>query len=342
MKTRVQSLVLAVLSLLLAAPTGRARAAEAASDLGVFEYVVERAHGNVDSVGEALATAVVSTGWRLLANLEAAAPTGCPYKARVLAVVDPAYVKILMAANRRTAPFALVDRINVFEDEAGVKVAIVNHESVIRTVLMDDQTHAHTANAHQSALRAIVAGAVQGRPSLREFGEKRSRGYIGRTMGVMAGGPFGEKVQDEARIPGSDWRGVAARVRQGLAGPGAKWGLHLAYELELPEHETTILGSTGAALESRSFGIVQAGADSARDDYQCPGLAHAAAYPIEIVVTREGDSVRVRLVDTMYRMKMYFEDAGKWALMKNMGMPGSIHDELAAQIAQALKPSTAP
>jgi hypothetical protein len=34
----------------------------------------------------------------------------------------------------------------------------------------------------------------------------------------------------------------------------------------------------------------------------------------------------------MYRMKMFFEDAGKWAFMKNMGMPGSIHDEIAAQI----------
>jgi hypothetical protein len=27
------------------------------------------------------------------------------------------------------------------------------------------------------------------------------------------------------------------------------------------------------------------------------------------------------VVDTMYRMKMYFEDAGKRAFMKNMGCP---------------------
>jgi hypothetical protein len=54
------------------------------------------------------------------------------------------------------------------------------------------------------------------------------------------------------------------------------------------------------------------------------------------VVTRDGTAVKVRLVDTMYRMKMYFEDAGKWAFMKNMGMPGSVHDELAAQIKSGL------
>lgn len=46
--------------------------------------------------------------------------------------------------------------------------------------------------------------------------------------------------------------------------------------------------------------------------------------------------MRVRLVNVMYRMQMYFEDAGKWAFMKNMGMPGSIQDELTAQIKGAL------
>jgi hypothetical protein len=35
-------------------------------------------------------------------------------------------------------------------------------------------------------------------------------------------------------------------------------------------------------------------------------------------------------------MKMYFEDAGKWAFMKNMGMPGSIADEISAQVRPAL------
>jgi hypothetical protein len=47
--------------------------------------------------------------------------------------------------------------------------------------------------------------------------------------------------------------------------------------------------------------------------------------------------VKVRFIDAMYRMKMYFEDAGKWAFMKNMGMPGSIADELKTQIKTILE-----
>jgi hypothetical protein len=42
----------------------------------------------------------------------------------------------------------------------------------------------------------------------------------------------------------------------------------------------------------------------------------------------------------MFRMKMYFEDAGKMAFAKNMGMPGSIEEELKQKVRSAF--STAP
>ncbi|MCB0295937.1 MAG: hypothetical protein KDG51_12025, partial [Calditrichaeota bacterium] len=71
----------------------------------------------------------------------------------------------------------------------------------------------------------------------------------------------------------------------------------------------------------------------------CPGLAHALAYPLEIVVTQEEDEIKVRIINAMFRMKMYFEDAGMWAFMKNMGMPGSIQDELRGQITKYISGS---
>jgi len=315
---------------------GPVRAGDAQKEFGVYEYVLERVGGTIEEAGVAVESALSTEGWRLLAKVETGVPQGCRFKARVFAVVDSAYAQKLMAANRKTAPFAVVDRVNVFEDEGGVHVAVLNAESVNRTILMEDTAYADLSRAHVDALRALVIGAVTGKAIHREFGEKRSRGYIGKTMGVMAGGPFIEKVKDEAAVASGDWKAVAEGVRQGLTRPSGKWGLHLAYELELPDQQTVIFGSTGGPLDSKSFSIVGAGADGARDSFQCPGLAHAAAYPIEVVVAQDGAAVKVRMVDTMYRMKMYFEDAGKWAFMKNMGMPGSIHDDLAAQIKSGL------
>ena len=163
---------------------------------------------------------------------------------------------------------------------------------------------------------------------MAQFGDRCARGYIGKTMGVLAGGPFDEKIEDVALVAGSELRTVADKLREGLKRTGPKWGMRLAYELELPEHDTMLLGSTGTPMDSQSFSIVKAGGDSSRRSLKCPGLAHAAPYPIEVVVAREGQAVRVRLVDVMYRMKLYFEDAGKWAFMTNLGMPGSIQDEL--------------
>ncbi len=333
MKTRWLVTVTVALPLFLAG--GRAFAASKAES-GVYEYVLEGARGPVDEAARSLEAAFASAGWRVLARVEAGVPEGCGFRAEVLAVVDMSYARRLMTANRKTGPFAVVDRVNVFEDEAGVHVALLNAESINRTVLMDDDAYAAVSREHVDALRALVTATVAGRVTDREFGEKRSRGYIGKTMGVMAGGPFVDKVKDEVAVDSGDWRSVADKVRAGLSRPAGKWGLHLVYELALPEQQTVILGTSGSAVESKSFSIVGAGTDDARDSFRCPGLAHAAAYPIEVVVTQEGGGVRVRLADVMYRMKMFFEDAGKWAFMKNMGMPGSIHDEIAAQIRSGL------
>jgi len=51
----------------------------------------------------------------------------------------------------------------------------------------------------------------------------------------------------------------------------------------------------------------------------CPGIDHPAAYPVEVVLTQEGDQVRVNVVGEMYRMRMFFEDEGKMKFPRNMG-----------------------
>ncbi len=323
-------------SLLAIALAVAATAGAAPPAPGVYQYVVEKAEGSVDSVASAIATAAPGAGFQLLARVPAGAPAGCVFKAEVVALYAPDYGRQVVTVDRRTGPFAVVDRVNVFEDEKGVHVSVLNPRSVLRTVLMDDEKHAALIEAHLSALRALVSGAVEGTPTSQDYGEARAKGYIGKTMGVMAGGPFTDKVQDVSIVGGDDWKGTAERVRAALEGKGPKWGLHLAYAFEIPEAETAVLGATGTPMDARSFEIVGAGADSSRGGLKCPGLAHAGAYPIEIVVAKEAGSVRVRVVDTMYRMKMYFEDAGKWAFMKNMGMPGSIQGEIAALVRPAV------
>ncbi len=65
-------------------------------------------------------------------------------------------------------------------------------------------------------------------------------------------------------------------------------------------------------------------------------IDHAAAYSIEMVVRQVGDEIRVESVDPIFRMKTYFEDADKMSFAKNMGMPGSIRDEMRKKVEASL------
>ena len=71
-----------------------------------------------------------------------------------------------------------------------------------------------------------------------------------------------------------------------------------------------------------------AGEKRASDSYKFPGIDHNTAFPIEVIVYKDDNRIKVVTLDGMYRMKVYFEDAGKWAFMKNMGMPGQIEKEI--------------
>ncbi len=303
----------------------------------VYEYVVESTSGSVELTTSAIQTEAESAGWKLLATRQAGSPEGCEYQAMVLSLVEPAFAQQLMMINADTAPFALVDRINIFEDEKGVHVSIVDPRSIHRTVLLDDPACTEPAAEHRESLRALITTALDTPGVERGYGQARSKGHIGRTMGVMAGGSFDGKIKDELEVRGPDWRTIAERLAKAMRGPESEWGIELAYRYELPEHKTVILGCSGARMESKSFSIVRAGADKSRKKLTCPGIAHAGAYPLEVVVVGTEEGARIRMVDAMFRMKMYFEDAGKMAFMKNMGMPGSIADALRKSIRSEFK-----
>jgi hypothetical protein len=299
-----------------------------AQEYGVFEYIVEKAEGSADDVAAAIVQAATTSGISVLAEINAGVPEGCTYKAKVVILLDSSYAAQIMEANSNTGPFAVIDRINVFEDEAGTHVSIVNPHSINRTVLMDDKKYEEMSENHLKNVRALVTGAVKGTVSTKQYGQIRDEGYISKTMGVMAGGLFEEKIDNLITVPKANLAEVAAKVKNSLSTPGPEWGLHQVYEINFPQKNTIVFGVTGAAMEAKSFDIVEEGGDDSRDDYDYPGLAHAGSYPFQIALVQNGDNVDIRLVTAMFRMKIFFEDAGKWAFMKNMGMPGSLADEV--------------
>lgn len=327
------TLVMMALSVTLSFPG----TASADTGYGVYEYVVQKAEGSIGDISSSLEQAAADAGWQVVAGIELGAPKDCGYRAHVLVLYDAEYAGEIVKANRVTGPYAALDHIGIFQDENGTHVSVVNPHSINRTILMDDTTYEAMSETHLQKLRAMVLSAVKGTESSAQYGQIRTEGYIGKTMGVVAGGKYADLIREKASINGGDLMDVAEEVAEGLGEKGKKWGLALVYRVDMPDHGVVILGTTGTPMDSKSFDIVKGGGDESRKEFDCPGLSHAAAYPIEIIVSKDNGAVKVSMVDAMFRMKMYFEDAGKWAFMNNMKMPGSIDKELKKQIRNGLE-----
>ncbi len=304
---------------------------------GVYEYVLMKIGDPPNTCVDQLTKAFDAENWRVLTITETASPQGCQFRTWVLAVYDSSYGQRLLGINKKTAPFALVDRINLFQDENGLHVSIVNPVNILRTVLMEDKKYLDFADQHRQTLRRIIKSALKGTESRKQYGQIRDEGYIGRTMGVMAGGDFIDKIETVASLHQSDLEKVLENFKTAVKNHKGKWGITDYYTLRIPEQGLIVVGLSSPKIEARSFDIVKEGADDEREDFRCPGIAHAAAYPFEAVIVKNGSGINIQIVEAMYRMKMYFEDAGMMAFAANMTMPGSIQDEVTALFQQIAK-----
>lgn len=307
---------------------------------GVYLKLVQNAKLPFDQVARTLEGTLAGEGWTVLARMDCGVDaSACQFRSRVIVAYPAGYPQRLLAHGPQ-ALYAIPIRFVVWEDENGVNVGATNPMNLNRTIVDEASTPGTWADV-ATAMRAVARKAFPDQQAGLEYGQTREKSRIGRTMGVMAGGLFADKLKDVVVQPanGLTASAVAGRLADGMADvPGDwEWDAHAVYVIDLPEFGMAILGVTGETIEARSAGIVRHGGDNARKDMACPGIDHAAAYPIEVGITVVNGELKIQMVDEMYRMKMFFEDAGKMAFMKNMGMPGSIEDEVKNKIRAVLR-----
>lgn len=324
----------AATGLLAVACIGPSAGAQAQGAQRVYIALADSVPMTVPAAASAVVDALRAAGWEILANHALGVDRSCSYGARVVVAHHPAHAAALLSRGT-TAAFAVPVRLAVFEDEGGVHVAMVNPLSIERTIVAESGLE-DSGRALMAEVARHVSTALRTPPVERPYGQARARGLIGKTMGVMAGGPFTGQVKvltTSAAATNAAVKGVADPIWDRLRQPATgQWQLQGIYRLDLVDQGVVLLGVSGAPMEARAFRIVGAGADDARSSLTCPGVSHAAAFPLEVVVRREGTEAKVEVIDAMFRMKMYFEDAGRMKFARNMGMPGSIADELKALV----------
>jgi len=321
---RVRVVFLVCLALLLVASVGFA------AEYGVYVKVVEKAKGSFDEVSGGVESALKSAGWTVLASFNTGVPEGCKFRSRVIVFNSPSYAKSVVATGVKSA-FALPLRAGIYEDETGINVAVVNPASINRTLIHETRLNDLSLITINSVVEAI-AKTVHGNPVKKQAGEIRSKGKVGG----MGGGDFMDKIEEIYTAPDNSdatFRKVVENVKKGIHGNKKNW--KLIYTLDLSDMGAVSIGVTEAKTEARAFRI--AGDKRASDTNKFPGLDHNSAFPIEVIIYKDSGSIKVAIMDEMYRMKLYFEDAGKWAFMKNMGMPPQIEQEIIEMVKSELK-----
>jgi uncharacterized protein (DUF302 family) len=297
------------------------QASAAARTQGVYVKVFEGMKADINDTGKKAEAALKGAGFEVLAAYDNGVPEGCKMRAMTIVFTKPAYAEKVLSGGPEKG-FALPLRLGLYEDEAGLNAALTNPVSIDRTIFQGNSMD----EPAQKVVDEVIAALKTVGPTVdKQIGQIRDTGDITG----MGGGPFPEKVVKAA----SSGKAPSA-VADALKKISNKAGWHMVYEYKVSDN-VSIVGLTNFKTEGRAFGI--AGEARASKANKFPGIDHAAAFPIEVVIYKSGGATTAAILKEMWRMKLYFQDAGNWAFMKNMGMPGQIQDELTAEINNALK-----
>ena len=289
---------------------------------GVYVTLLSGLKADVGETAVKAESSLKGAGFEILGSFDNGVPSGCREKARTIVFASPAWSSEVLSGGADKA-FGLPMRIAVHSDASGASVAVVNPVSLLRTLYGSDVKDAAALKAIEAVAAAL---APLGTVAMKQAGQLRDSGEIGG----MGGGAFAEKIVPVV-APAKPPAEVAEALRTGIMDAT---GWHAIYAYKASE-DVYVVGLTNARTEGRAFGI--AGEKRATQANPFPGLDHAAAFPIEVVVAKKGTGSSITLLKEMWRMKLYFQDAGNWAFMKNMQMPGDIQNEIEAAVRKAVR-----
>lgn len=329
---------------------------------GIYLQVVKNIKGDYSYISDQIKSKIESAGFKLLAEREISTPDRvrkdgknlCGYRGKLLVFTSDDYKKMLTSFGNKYLVGSFL-RIGIHETNQGVQVIIADPETINRIIFNDlndelykkavSQTLPHKAKIvttiHSLNLGANVKEAGTPKRSTEDLRE------AAKDMFMMVG-PM-TFFEDEDQFP----RVYSQKNDKGIEGleqlkkklyknlenfqPNQedreyRWTKDPKHDLQWkivgetysPDKKAILFGLTRNRTESVSFYIV----GSETDENKCPGLDHLTAYPIEVLLMMEGDKIVIHTPRQMFRMDMYFWDAGMGAFMNHMSMPGILDESI--------------
>lgn len=332
------------------------------TDHGIYMRVVKNVKGDYSKVCASVKQSLQSAGFRILADHDITTPDRvkedrknlCGYKGKLFVFTNDEYIKALTSFGNKYLTAAFL-RVGIHETNEGIQIIIADPETINRIIfndLNDDQYNKAIKKTIPfkskvtETLHALNLGT-----NIKEVREpKRSAEDLrdaSKDMIMMVGDMTFFEDEDQFPEIYTQKNDVSVegleKLKQKLLSniknfsptqedKEYRWSADLKEDLKWkvisevysPDKKAILLGLTRNQTEGVSFYIV---GDETKEN-SCPGLDHLTAYPIEVLIMIKGDKIVVHTPREMFRMDMYFWDAGMKAFMDHMSMPGILDESI--------------
>jgi hypothetical protein len=318
----------------LLAWSGVARAADV--EYGIFERILA-ASGSFEDTTAALEKSLGESKLKLHAKHDLKVPDGIQ-KARVYVLTSPAYLEAAKDAPANTIS-AQILRVAVYQFGEGKKTYInmanpTAHAMVYYGEQKDYPQMLAAAKAVSQEIRD-VASKVPGKAETLQLepvrSEKSLRQFDGdgpaKMMAMWRNWEESQNVVFEGKP--AEFAAIVARVEKALAASKDKGtedssGWRVISQIPVGTN-AVYFGVSNDYTENKCVRInSDFRGDGKSKDAPYPGVDHASALPLEILVVNDGKNVRAVQYGQMWRMQLYFWDSGYMAFTKNTLIPGII------------------
>ena len=337
------------------------------SEHGIYLQLIKNSDQNLTETIRAIANNLKSAGFKILAVRDVATPDivrekpeqQCGFTAKEVLFTSDEYVNFLTNYGSKYITAAML-RAAVYQTPHGTQVNIVDPETINRIVFNDLYDNDEEAKYNEvinktkmfrtkiiDAVHALGSGSTVNKP-MPPVRSDEDLAESSKDMFMMVGhmtfftdeDQFPIIYKKKARDVQSQIPELISKIKSNIQTekPGnddieyrltkspdvLKW--KTVAEIYSADKSAAILGITRPRTEGLSMDIAGASRETAEN--KCPGIDHAGAFPIEVVIYQEGENLIVRTPREMFRMDMFFWDAGMKAFMNHMNMPKLLDESL--------------
>ena len=338
-----------------------------ASDHGIYLKTHENISEDISMVEDTITKKIAESGYSVLYNSDITTPDyvreekeeHCGFKAKIIVFTSDEFTKLITSEGNKYLIAGFL-RVGIYQDQNGVNVNIVDPETITRIVFNDlyenDKVDEYNKIVEKSksfkselvkVLHSVNLGNQVNIP-MEPIRDDEDLAESSKDMFMMVGPMTFFNDEDQFPIiysteaaPEKTVESISSKFIDNLKSyepteddleyrwsPKPKEDLmwKAISILTSPDGKAILVGLTRARTEGVSFNI--AGASREEDENKCPGIDHASSYPVEVLFIEEEGKVNVYTQREMFRMDMYFWDAGMAAFMDHMSMPGIIDESI--------------